>query len=221
MSEQNVIECVFACRQRNRLVLLAGRPVLGVAEAERQLCGSRGTLAALRRLSQLIANDGLVTVAIRRADGGVQFVRPQTAYQRARDAGWRFVQKRPRPCSMPRWFWYRQAGDLSGDGRPRREEAALEALEWDGIRPPEGARAAADRDPRIVRIDWYPFGPAGWRDGIGEALVFRRLPSGAWGMVSRKMVDRRRKAPVKAAWLCFSGRGGVLARSPAPAAAVA
>ena len=186
-----------------------------VAEAERQLCGRRGTLAALRRLSQPIANAHLVTVAIRREDGGVQFVRPQTAYQRARDAGWRFVQKRPSPCSMPRWFWYRQAGELSGDGRRRREEAAREALEWDSVRPPEAARAAAARDARIVRIDWYPGGPAGWRNGIGEALVFRRLPTGAWGMASRKMVDRRRKGPIKAAWLCFSDKGGVLARSAA------
>ena len=198
-------------------MLPAGRPVLGVAEVERRLCGSRGTLAALRRLSQPTANDCLVTVAIRRADGGVQFVQPHTAYQRARDAGWRFVQMRPRPNVPPRWFWYPQSGDVSGDGLPRREQAALEALAWDGIRPPEGAQAAAERDARIVLIGWYPFGRWGWRNGTGEALSFRRLPSGAWGLVSRKTVDRRRKGAITAAWLCFSRKGGVLAKSPAAA----
>ena len=213
-----VIESVFACRRRARMVARTRGRVLPVDEAERRLCGVHGTFGALRRLAQPVADAHLVTVAVRRADGGVHFIKPQSAYRRARAAGWRFVRRRPRPDVAPRWFWYRKAEDVCGGGLPLREDAALEALAWDGIRPPAEAVAAAS-DPRIELIAWYPSGRSGWRNRIGERRTFRRLPGGAWCLVSIKVVDLRRCGPAEAGWIRFCRRGGVLARSTAAAVA--
>ena len=208
----NTIECVVASRHPDRVVDDAVRRGLPVAEAERRLCGKRGTLAALRRLSQPIANAYLVNVAIRTAAGNVHYVRPASAYQQAMEAGWRFVRRRARWGAEARWFWYRQGDCTCGDGRRLREEAAHEALTWDLIRPPPPAVTAADADSRVVRIAWYPTGRQGRRYAFDEMQVFRRLPSGAWGLASRTIVDRRRLGPPGPGWVCFSSRGGVLAR---------
>ena len=211
-TSMNTIEHVFACQQRDRVVDDALRRGLPVAEAERRLRGQRGTLAALRRLSQPIANAYLVNVAIRTAAGNVHYVRPASAYQQALTAGWRFVRRRAHAGAELRWFWYRQGDGICGDGRRLREDAAHEALTWDLTRPPAAAVAAAGDDPRVVRIVWYPSGRWGWRNGRGEMRAFRRLPSGAWGMAARETVDRRRLGPDGKGWVCFSARGGVLAR---------
>lgn len=208
----NTIECVFASRHPDRVVDDAVRRGLPVAEAERRLCGKRGTLAALRRLSQPIANAYLVIVAIRRADGSIHYVKPATAYRLACEAGWRFVRRRVNAGAVPHWFWYRQGDGICGSGRRLREEAAYEALTWDLTRPPAAAVTAADADSRIVRIAWYPTGRKDSRNAFDEMQVFRRLPSGAWGLASRAVVDRRRLGPPGPGWVCFSSRGGVLAR---------
>lgn len=208
----NTIECVVASRHPDRVVDDAVRRGLPVAEAERRLCGKRGTLAALRSLSQPIADAYLVNVAIRTAAGNVHYVRPASAYQQAVEAGWRFVRRRARWGAEARWFWYRQGGGICGDGRRLREEAAHEALTWDLTRPPAAAVTAADADSRIVRIAWYPTGGKGRRHAFDEMQVFRRLPSGAWGLASRAIVDRRRLGPPGPGWVCFSAKGGVLAR---------
>ena len=208
----NTIEGVFACRHRDRVVDDAVRRGLPVAEAERRLRGQRGTLAALRRLSQPIANACLVKVVIRTAAGNVHYVRPAPAYRQAREAGWKFVRKRARAGAVPRWFWYRHVGDTCAGGRAHREEAAHQALLWDLTRPPRPAVAAADTDLRIVRIASYPTGRRNGRNGYDEMRTFRRLPSGAWGMVSLAIVDRRRQGPAGLGWVCFSAKGGVLAR---------
>ena len=212
VAAMNTIERVLACRQRDRAVENAVRRGLPVAEAERRLLGKRGTLAALRRLSQPVANAYLVNVAIRTAAGNVHYVRPASAYQQAMEAGWRFVRRRARWGAEARWFWYRQGDGICGDGRRLREEAAHEALTWDLTRPPRAAVTAADDDSRIVRIAWYPTGRKDPRYAVDEMLVFRRLPSGAWGLASRAIVDRRRLGPSGPGWVCFSARGGVLAR---------
>lgn len=208
----NIIECVFASRHRDRVVDDALRRGLPVAEAERRLIGKRGTLAALRRLSQPVANAYLVTVAIRTAAGNVRYVRPAAAYQQAVEAGWRFVRRRVNAAAEVRWLFYRQGDGACGPGRRLREEAAHEALTWDLTRPPGRAVAAADADSRVVRIVWYPTGRWDSRNAFDQIRVFRRLPSGAWGLASRAIVDRRRLGPPGPGWVCFSTRGGVLAR---------
>lgn len=149
------------------------------------------------------------------ADAGALSEPPfATAYRQACDAGWRFVRRRVRAGAAPRWFWYRQCGDICGDGLPRRDEAARRALLWDRTRPPMTAIKAAESDPRIVRIAWFPSGRWYWRNARGEMRSFRRLPwgGGAWGMVSLAVVDRRRKGSAGPGWVCFSAHGGVLAR---------
>ena len=212
-SAMNTIECVFASRHRDRVVDDAVRRGLPLAEAERRLRGKRGTLAALRRLSQPVANAYLVTVAIRTAAGNLHYVRPESAYRLARAAGWRFVRRRVNAAAEARWFWYRPGDGVCGSGARRlREEAAREALTWDLIRPPSAAAAAADADSRIVRIAWYPTGRWDSRNAFDQMQVFRRLPSGAWGLASRPIVDRRRLGPPGPGWVCFSARCGVLAR---------
>lgn len=208
----NAIECVFACRHRDRVVDDALRRGLPVAEAEHRLLGKRGTLAVLRGLSQPIANAYLVTIAIRTAAGNVHYVKPESAYQLARAAGWRFVRRRVNAAAEARWFWYRQGDGVCGSGRRLREEGAHEALTWDLTRPPAKAAAAAEADSRVVRIVWYPTGRWDSRNAFDQMQVFRRLPAGVWGLASRAIVDRRRLGPSGPGWVCFSARGGVLAR---------